>query len=127
MAEGIEGLTRDKTRKPGKQPLPTGTMQRVVDLALGPPQAETTHWTHGCWRKPQELACVRCNVFLKPTNLPTRAASYPHFKLSKDPKFAEELKDVVACMLILPPHAVVLSVDEKSQIRRSTAPSQGCR
>src|SRR6201993_230074 len=37
MAEGVEGLTRDKTRKPGKQPLPTGTVQRVVDLALGPP------------------------------------------------------------------------------------------
>jgi Homeodomain-like domain len=37
MAEGVDGLTRDKTRKPGKQPLPTGTVQRVVDLALGPP------------------------------------------------------------------------------------------
>lgn len=35
MAEGIEGLTRDKTRNPGKQPLPTGTVHRVVDLALG--------------------------------------------------------------------------------------------
>src|SRR6202171_1293172 len=30
MAEGVEGLTRDKTRKPGKQPLPTGSVQRVV-------------------------------------------------------------------------------------------------
>ena len=45
MAEGVEGLTRDKTRKPGKPPLPTGTVQRVVDLALGPPPGETTHWT----------------------------------------------------------------------------------
>jgi hypothetical protein len=45
MAEGVEGLTRDKTRKPGKQLLPTGTVQRVVDLALGPPPAEATHWT----------------------------------------------------------------------------------
>jgi hypothetical protein len=38
MAEGIEGLTRDKTRKPA----PTGTVQRVVDLALGPPPGEAT-------------------------------------------------------------------------------------
>ena len=29
MAEGVDGLTRDKTRKPGKPPLPTGTVQRV--------------------------------------------------------------------------------------------------
>jgi hypothetical protein len=34
---GSKGLTRDKTRKPGKQPLSTGTVQRVVDLVLGPP------------------------------------------------------------------------------------------
>jgi hypothetical protein len=45
MAEGVEGLTRDKTRKPGKPPLPAGTVQKVVDLALGPPRGETTHWT----------------------------------------------------------------------------------
>ena len=34
MAEGVDGLTRDKTRKPGKRPLPTTTVQRVVDLTL---------------------------------------------------------------------------------------------
>ena len=34
MREGIEGLLRDKTRKPGKKPLPAATVQRVVDLAL---------------------------------------------------------------------------------------------
>ena len=43
MAEGVEGLTRDKTRKPGIPPLPTDTVQRVVDLALGSPPGETTH------------------------------------------------------------------------------------
>jgi Winged helix-turn helix len=43
MAEGVAGLTRDKTRKPGKKPLPAGTVQRVVDLALGPPPGEATH------------------------------------------------------------------------------------
>ena len=40
MAEGVAGLTRDKTRKPGKQPLPTTTVQRVVELTLGPPPGE---------------------------------------------------------------------------------------
>ena len=36
MAEGVEGLTRDKTRAPGKPPLSADTVQKVVDLALGP-------------------------------------------------------------------------------------------
>jgi hypothetical protein len=35
MAEDVEGLTRDKTRTPGKQPPTTDTVQRVVDLAFG--------------------------------------------------------------------------------------------
>ena len=33
-------MTRDKTRTPGKQPLSSDTVQRVVDLALGPPPGE---------------------------------------------------------------------------------------
>ena len=45
MQDGVEGLLRGKTRKPGKPPLPPETMQRVVDLALGPPPGETTHST----------------------------------------------------------------------------------
>ena len=34
MAEGVAGLTRDKTRKPGKPPLPAATVQRVGILPL---------------------------------------------------------------------------------------------
>jgi transposase len=45
MAEGVEGLPRDKTRKPGKQPLPTTTVQWVIELTLGPPPGDATHWT----------------------------------------------------------------------------------
>src|SRR3954452_7139926 len=45
MAEGVDGLTRDKTRKPGKPPLPAATVQRVVDLTLGAPPCDATHWT----------------------------------------------------------------------------------
>jgi hypothetical protein len=39
------------------------------------------------------------------------------FKLSNDPQFAEKLKDIVGLYVDPPEHAVVLSVDEKSQIQ----------
>ena len=39
------------------------------------------------------------------------------FKLSNDPKFADKLQDVVGLYVDPPAHAVVLSVDEKSQIQ----------
>ncbi len=39
------------------------------------------------------------------------------FKLSRDPRLAEKLRDVVGLYVDPPAHAVVLSVDEKSQIQ----------
>src|SRR5437764_13067060 len=45
MREGVDGLLRDKTRRPGKPPLSAGTVRKVIDLVTGPPPGETTHWT----------------------------------------------------------------------------------
>lgn len=39
------------------------------------------------------------------------------FKLSKDPAFADKLKNIIGCYVDPPAHAVVLSVDEKSRIQ----------
>ena len=58
MEAGVDGLLRDKTRKPGKAPLaPADRSTRLVELTLGAPPGETTHWTSramakatGIWR-----------------------------------------------------------------------------
>jgi hypothetical protein len=42
------------------------------------------------------------------------------FKLSNDPKFTDKLRDVVGLYVDPPAHAIVLSVDEKSQIHHSS-------
>jgi len=114
MAEGVEGLLRDKTRKPGKPPLSPDIVQRVVDLALGPPLGEATHWTG------RELARA-VGVSLRSVQRILEAHQLaPHrirtFKLSNDPEFAAKLRDIVGLYVDPPAHAVVLSVDEKSQI-----------
>ena len=126
MAEGVEGLTRDKTRKPGKQPLPTGAVQRVVDLALGPPPGEAaTHWTGRMLAKAAGVSLRSVQRILKAHQLaPHRIRT---FKLSNDPKFAEKLKDVVGLYVDPPAHAVVLSVDEKSQIQALDRTQPGLR
>src|SRR4029453_9038491 len=114
MAEDIEGLMRDKTRKPGKPPLPAATVQRVVDLALEPP-GEATHWTGRMLAKAAGVSLRSVQRILKAHQLaPHRIQT---FKLSNDPKFAEKLKDIVGLYVDPPAHAVVLSVDEKSQIQ----------
>src|SRR6478672_8917209 len=115
MAEGVDGLTRDKTRKPGKPPLPAATVRRVVDLALGPPPSEATHWTGRMLAKAAGVSLRSVQRILEAHQLaPHRIRT---FKLSNDPKFAEKLKDIVGLYVDPPAHAVVLAVDEKSQIQ----------
>jgi len=115
MAEGVAGLTRDKTRKPGKPPLPPDTVQRVVDLALGPPPGEATHWTGRMLAKAAGVSLRSVQRILEAHRLaPHRIRT---FKLSKDPEFAAKVRDIVGLYVDPPAHAVVLSVDEKSQIQ----------
>src|ERR1700704_4521779 len=42
---GVDGLLRDKTRPPGKEPVPTATAAKVLALTCGEPTGEATHWT----------------------------------------------------------------------------------
>jgi hypothetical protein len=115
MREGVAGLLRDKTRKPGKKPLPADTVQRVVDLALGAPPGEVTHWTGRMLAKAAGVSLRSVQRILEANQLaPHRIRT---FKLSNDAQFAEKLKDVVGLHVDPPAHAVVLSVDEKGQIQ----------
>src|SRR6058998_3013863 len=115
MAEGVDGLLRDKTRKPGKPPLPAATVQRVVDLVTGPPPGEATHWTGRMLAKAAGISLRSVQRILEAHQLaPHRIRT---FKLSNDPKFAAKLRDIVGLYINPPAHAVVLSVDEKSQIQ----------
>jgi transposase len=115
MQEGVDGLLRDKTRPPGKAPLPAETVRRVVDLALGPPPGETTHWTGRMLARSAGISLRSVQRILEAHQLaPHRLRT---FKLSNDPKFADKLRDIVGLYVDPPAHAVVLSVDEKSQIQ----------
>ncbi len=115
MADGVDGLLRDKTRKPGKTPLADDIVRKVIDLTLAEPPGETTHWTG-------RMMATAAGISLRSVQRIWHAHGLdPHrirtFKLSRDPKFAEKLRDVVGLYVDPPAHAVVLSVDEKSQIQ----------
>src|SRR3974390_2052603 len=115
MREGVDGLRRDKTRKPGKAPLPGETVAKVAELTLGDPPGETTHWTVRAMAKTVGIGAVSVQRIWKAHGLtPHRMRA---FKLSRDPRFLERFTDVVGLYVDPPAHAVVLSVDEKSQIQ----------
>ena len=115
MREGVDGLLRDKTRRPGKAPLAADIVKRIVDLTLAEPPGETTHWTG---RAMAEAVGVSLRSVQR---VWTAHGLAPHrvrtFKLSKDKRFIEKFADVVGLYIDPPAHAIVLSVDEKSQIQ----------
>ncbi len=115
MAEGVAGLPRDRTRPPGTAPVARDRTAAIVAMTLKPPPHEATHWTARAMAGVAGLAVSTVQKIWKSHGLA------PHrwraFKLSKDPAFAEKLHDVVGLYVAPPAHAVVLSIDEKSQIQ----------
>src|SRR5215204_1229814 len=115
MAEGVAGLLRDKTRPPGTPPLPEATVERVVELTRRDPPGEATHWTGRAMAKAAGISLGAVQGIWKAHGLvPHRVRT---FKLSRDPEFVARLRDIVGLYMSPPAHAVVLSVDEKSQIQ----------
>jgi len=89
--------------------------EQVVALTLGPPPGETTHWTALAMASVIGISVSSVQRIWRAHGL------QPHrmrqFKLSNDPQFAAKLRDIVGLYVDPPAHAVVLSVDEKSQIQ----------
>jgi transposase len=125
---GVDGLLRDKTRKPGKAPITAQTTARVVALTCTEPPHQATHWTGRAMAKAMGISLGSVQRIWRAHKLqPHRLRA---FKISNDPKFADKLadklKDVVglgACPraghrpdpgVDPPAHAVVLGIDEKS-------------
>jgi transposase len=115
MHEGIAGLLRDKTRPSRIKPLPPETIERVVELTQGLPPGETTHWTSSMMAKAAGISASAVLRIWRAHGLQPHRTR--HFKLSTDPRFVEKLNDIVGLYVAPPAHAIVLSIDEKSQIQ----------
>ena len=115
MQEGVAGLVRDKTRPSRIAPLPQATVDEILALTKKPPPNEATHWVGAIMAKAVGVSVSTVQRVWRSHGL------QPHrwrlFKLSNDPGFAEKVRDIVGLYMDPPAHAVVLSVDEKSQIQ----------
>ena len=115
MEAGVDGLLSDRTRPAGKAPIAQDRVAEVVRLTLAPPPAEATHWTVRAMARAVGMAVSTVQDIWKEHGLaPHRWRS---FKLSNDPAFVEKLHAIVGLYVSPPAHAVVLSIDEKSQIQ----------
>lgn len=115
LAKGVEGLLRDATRPPGKKPLSPEMIEQVVELTLHEKPLGRTRWSERSMAARVGIAPSTVHNIWKAHGLK------PHltrtFKLSRDPAFTEKVRDIVGLYLNPPDKALVLSVDEKSQIQ----------
>ena len=112
---GFAGLLRDKTRPSRIPPLGPEVSERVLALTLADPPGETTHWTADMMAKTASISASAVRRIWKAHGL--QPHRWRQFKLSNDPQFVDKLHDVVGLYVNPPAHAIVLSVDEKSQIQ----------
>jgi transposase len=113
--EGVEGLMRDKTRPSRKTPLPEKIKLAVLTKTANETPANATHWSRASMAaemgiSPSSVGRIWAEAGLKP-HLVRR------FKISNDPQFEEKITDVVGLYMNPPDRALVLCVDEKSQIQ----------
>jgi transposase len=115
LQRGIAGIEKDAPR-PGRKPtLSPATVQAIIRKTTqeSPPQA--THWSTRTMAKATGVSAASVRRIWRRHGLkPHRTKS---FKLSNDHQFAEKLEDVVGLYLNPPEHALVLSLDEKTQIQ----------
>ena len=115
LAQGMEGLLKDATRPPRRKPLTAGKIAEVVHLTLHAKPPNATHWSVRTMApvaglSPSSIQRIWSAHGLKPHLTKT-------FKLSNDKHFVDKLVDVVGLYLDPPQRALVLSLDEKSQIQ----------
>ena len=115
MQEGVVGLLRDKTRPARVKPLAQAVIDHVVALTATAPPHEATHWTSAAMAKAVGVSVSSVQRIWRAHGLAPHRVR--RFKLSNDPAFADKLRDIVGLYVDPPAHAVVLSLDEKSQIQ----------
>lgn len=113
--EGAAGLWRDKTRRSRIPPPSPEVAKRVVALTLTGPPPAASHWSGSAMAKAAGISVSSVQRIWRAHGLqPHRVRQ---FKLSNDPQFAAKLHEIVGLYVDPPDHAIVLSVDEKSQIQ----------
>ena len=113
--EGVDGLLRDKTRKPGKPPIAAETVARVVALTCADSAARGD-----ALDRPRDGAGGGYFAAFGAAHLGgarAPAASRAHVQTVARPGFRRQAVDIVGLYIDPPAHAVVLSIDEKSQIQ----------
>src|SRR6266446_2519880 len=112
---GVEAIGRRQKRKRVRRVLTPELEQKILDTTLKTRPPDATHWSvRGLAQQLRVSRMMVHRVWQRYNLQPHRVEK---FKLSNDPNFEEKVRDVVGLYLHPPDRALVLCVDEKSQIQ----------
>jgi len=114
LERGLNGLY-DKVRPGAPRTVEDEHVAEVLQKTLNSKPPEQTHWSVRLMANETGVSAATVHRIWRAFGLQPHRQDY--FKLSTDPFFIEKLRDVVGLYLNPPDHAVVLCVDEKSQIQ----------
>ena len=115
LAQGLQGLWEIAPGRGRKATYDSTRIKTVIDATLQSKPRGSTHWSCRTMAQAQGISKSTVSNIWRSHNIkPHRTQT---FKLSRDPRFLEKLTDVVGLYLNPPDKAMVLCIDEKSQIQ----------
>ena len=114
LRDRVEGLS-DEPRPGGPRTISDAQIEQVIVRTLETTPRGATHWSTRGMAQATGLSAMTISRVWRAFGLrPHRSET---FKLSPDPLLIDKVRDIVGLYLDPPEHAVVLCVDEKSQIQ----------
>lgn len=112
---GVDGLLKQPNHKPGKASLSQKVINRVLKVVQTQQPKDATHWSTREIAKQVGISHTKVHQILQAHGLKPHLVK--RFRSSDDPDFEEKLEDIVGLYLNPPENAIVLSIDEKSQVQ----------
>jgi len=113
--EGLAGLFTDRPRSGRPKQISEKREAAIVEATIKTTPRDATHWSVRTMAASQKVSSATVQRIWKKHKLqPHRVES---FKFSNDPEFAPKVRDIVGLYMNPPDKAIILSVDEKSQIQ----------
>lgn len=112
---GVDALRQRQVRRRSRRVLTPAVEQKILDTTLKTRPPDATQWSVRTLARKLGLSRMMVQrVWQRYDIQPHRVEK---FKLSNDPRFEEKVRDIVGLYLAPPDRALVLCVDEKSQIQ----------
>jgi transposase len=114
-SSGLRGLLEDLPRSGRPKRITPEQETAIVEATMKTTPKDATHWSIRTMAAAQKVSAATVQrIWNKHKLQPHRVES---FKFSNDPEFVPKVRDIVGLYLNPPEKAIVLSIDEKSQIQ----------